>query len=85
MAQCVQAQCALALDAVATSGMSPAPLTMLVVGLAALVPALGAPSGFPKSGNGLWYDKPGTSWSKTWLPVGNGYLGGVSNHFWVPG
>jgi alpha-L-fucosidase 2 len=35
-----------------------------------------ASSGFPKSGNGLWYTEPGTGWSKTWLPIGNGYLAG---------
>jgi len=37
-----------------------------------------APSGFPSSGNGLWYSKPGRIWAKEWLPVGNGYLGGMS-------
>lgn len=35
-----------------------------------------APSGFPATGNGLWYKTPGTIWSKEWLPVGNGYLAG---------
>lgn len=33
-----------------------------------------APSGFPASGNGLWYTSPGTKWSKDLLPVGNGHL-----------
>jgi len=37
-----------------------------------------APPGFPSSGNGLWYSKPGRIWAKEWLPVGNGYLGGMS-------
>lgn len=37
-----------------------------------------APSGFPASGNGLWYTKTGNVWSREWLPVGNGYLGGTS-------
>jgi hypothetical protein len=36
------------------------------------------PLGFPASGNGLWYVTPGDVWSRTWLPVGNGYLGGTS-------
>ncbi|KAF9479522.1 hypothetical protein BDN70DRAFT_983597 [Pholiota conissans] len=33
-----------------------------------------APSGFPKTGNGLWYTQPGRVWSREWLPVGNGFL-----------
>ncbi|KAJ3576016.1 hypothetical protein NP233_g701 [Leucocoprinus birnbaumii] len=37
-----------------------------------------APPGFPSSGNGLWYDKPGMVWAREWLPVGNGYLGAMS-------
>ena len=48
-----------------------------------LVPALGstsvikaAPAGFPASGNGIWFDSVGVSWSKEWLPIGNGYLAG---------
>ncbi|KAF9451559.1 glycoside hydrolase family 95 protein [Macrolepiota fuliginosa MF-IS2] len=32
------------------------------------------PTGFPSSGNGLWYNKTGVIWSREWLPVGNGYL-----------
>ncbi|KAI6026511.1 glycoside hydrolase family 95 protein [Pisolithus microcarpus] len=32
------------------------------------------PSGFPASGNGLWYTSPGTRWAKDLLPVGNGHL-----------
>lgn len=35
-----------------------------------------APSGFPETGNGLWYKTSGTIWSKEWLPIGNGYLAG---------
>ncbi|KAF8234486.1 glycoside hydrolase family 95 protein [Tricholoma matsutake] len=33
-----------------------------------------APSGFPSSGNGLWFTKSAHSWVREWLPVGNGYL-----------
>lgn len=39
---------------------------------------LAAPSGFPKSGNGLWYTTPGTAWVSDYLPIGNGYLAGDS-------
>ncbi|KAF8664131.1 hypothetical protein AX16_000821 [Volvariella volvacea WC 439] len=39
---------------------------------------ISAPSGFPASGNGLWYTKPGGVWSREWLPVGNGYLGAMT-------
>jgi alpha-L-fucosidase 2 len=35
-----------------------------------------APSGFPASGNGLWYSAPGVIWSRDYLPVGNGFLAG---------
>ncbi|KAI0030348.1 glycoside hydrolase family 95 protein [Vararia minispora EC-137] len=35
--------------------------------------AVGAPSGFPQSGNGLWYTSPGTQWLE-YLPIGNGFL-----------
>ena len=35
-----------------------------------------APSGFPLSGNGLWFTKSADSWVSEWLPVGNGYLAG---------
>lgn len=38
----------------------------------------GTPHGFPSSGNGLWCRSPGTLWSKEWLPIGNGYLAGLS-------
>ncbi|CAL1710806.1 unnamed protein product [Somion occarium] len=37
-----------------------------------------APPGFPSSGNGLWYKTPGSSWSKEWLPIGNGYLAAMT-------
>ncbi|KAI6157265.1 glycoside hydrolase family 95 protein [Pisolithus tinctorius] len=33
-----------------------------------------APSGFPDSGNGLWYTSPGTKWAHDLLPIGNGHL-----------
>lgn len=35
------------------------------------------PSGFPKSGNGLRYSEPAVNWSTEYLPIGNGYLGGM--------
>ncbi|KAG7095183.1 hypothetical protein E1B28_005962 [Marasmius oreades] len=38
-----------------------------------------APPGFPPSGNGLWYRTPSANWSKTYLPVGNGYLAAMSS------
>jgi hypothetical protein len=38
--------------------------------------ALGAPSGFPASGNGLWYTTPATDWLEGYLPIGNGFLAG---------
>lgn len=51
----------------------------------ALLPVLGlvstieaAPPGFPASGNGIWFKTVGVSWSKEWLPIGNGYLAGNS-------
>ncbi|KAK7052333.1 glycoside hydrolase family 95 protein [Favolaschia claudopus] len=39
---------------------------------------ISAPSGFPSSGNGLWYTKPGVIWSRDWLPVGNGFLAAMT-------
>lgn len=42
----------------------------------ALIQLLGvtrALAGLPRSGNSLWYSKPGTLWSRELLPVGNGY------------
>ncbi|KAK0199846.1 glycoside hydrolase family 95 protein [Desarmillaria ectypa] len=44
------------------------------------VGVLSAPSGFPATGNGLWYTTTAGAWSKTWLPIGNGYLAAM-----VPG
>ncbi|KAF8523416.1 glycoside hydrolase family 95 protein [Gautieria morchelliformis] len=32
------------------------------------------PASFPPSGKVLWYRKPGVSWSKDYLPIGNGFL-----------
>jgi alpha-L-fucosidase 2 len=40
--------------------------------------AVGAPAGFPSSGNGLWYTTPGVLWSTNYLPVGNGYLAAMT-------
>ncbi|KAI5826662.1 glycoside hydrolase family 95 protein [Schizophyllum commune Tattone D] len=37
-----------------------------------------APNGFPASGNGLWYDAPGTNWGREYLPIGNGYLAAMT-------
>jgi hypothetical protein len=34
------------------------------------------PSSFPASGKVLWYRAPAASWSKEYLPVGNGFLAG---------
>ena len=45
--------------------------------------ALSAPSGFPSSGNGLWYTAPGNSWQSEFLPIGNGYLAGKYTTFHV--
>ncbi|KAK7689395.1 hypothetical protein QCA50_007187 [Cerrena zonata] len=51
----------------------------------ALLPVLGlvstieaAPPGFPASGNGIWFKTVGVSWSKEWLPIGNGYLAAMT-------
>ncbi|KAJ1300892.1 hypothetical protein OPQ81_003318 [Rhizoctonia solani] len=41
--------------------------------------AVAAPSGFPASGNGLWYTEPAVNWSTQYLPIGNGYLGAMVN------
>ena len=46
------------------------------VPVAIMSTASAAPPGFPESGNGLWYNSPGTIWSREWLPIGNGYLAG---------
>lgn len=37
---------------------------------------LAAPSGFPKTGNGMWYEAPGEVWVTDYLPIGNGFLAG---------
>ncbi len=42
--------------------------------------AKSAPPGFPASGNGLWYDKPGSNWVTELLPIGNGYIAGKHLH-----
>jgi hypothetical protein len=34
-------------------------------------------NGFPQSGNVLWYKNPGVQWAKHFLPIGNGFLGGM--------
>ncbi|KAJ3802095.1 glycoside hydrolase family 95 protein [Lentinula aff. detonsa] len=53
-------------------------MKLKTLGTTTLLPAAvlssAAPSGFPASGNGLWYNTPAGFWSKTYLPVGNGYL-----------
>ncbi|TDL22531.1 glycoside hydrolase family 95 protein [Rickenella mellea] len=40
--------------------------------------AIAAPAGFPSSGNGLWYTTTSGRWTKTYLPIGNGYLAASS-------
>ncbi|KAG8696870.1 hypothetical protein FRC09_008213 [Ceratobasidium sp. 395] len=52
-------------------------LSGLLISRDAVVGAL--PSGFPASGNGLWYDAPAVNWSTQYLPIGNGYLGAMAN------
>ncbi|KAG8783850.1 hypothetical protein FRC12_019297 [Ceratobasidium sp. 428] len=52
-------------------------LSGLLVSKDAVVGAI--PSGFPVSGNGLWYDTPAANWSTQFLPIGNGYLGAMVN------
>ncbi|KDQ10794.1 glycoside hydrolase family 95 protein [Botryobasidium botryosum FD-172 SS1] len=44
----------------------------------AAIASSAVPVGFPISGNGLWYDSPGDTWAKTYLPVGNGFLGAMT-------
>ena len=34
------------------------------------------PASFPPSGKVLWFRTPGASWSKNYLPIGNGFLAG---------
>lgn len=50
-------------------------LGLLVSGICTRVTAI--PSGFPSTGNGLWYTEPAVNWSTQYLPIGNGYLGGT--------
>lgn len=53
--------------------------------MASLLPVtglVGAPVGFPASGNGLWYAQPAVNWSTQYLPIGNGYLGGTPTPDW---
>jgi len=50
--------------------------TVLAVFQATLL-TFAAPPGFPASGNGLWFTSPSDGWSKTYLPIGNGYLAGM--------
>ncbi|KAF9259264.1 glycoside hydrolase family 95 protein [Marasmius fiardii PR-910] len=52
---------------------------LVAIGLLSSSTSLAAPPGFPASGNGLWYTTPSTTWSKTYLPVGNGYLAAMSS------
>ncbi|KDN36266.1 hypothetical protein RSAG8_10954, partial [Rhizoctonia solani AG-8 WAC10335] len=55
-------------------------LVSLALGLlGAGTAAVAAPSGFPASGNGLWYSEPAVNWSTQYLPIGNGYLGAMIN------
>jgi hypothetical protein len=35
------------------------------------------PPSMPLSGNALWYKKEAFNWVREYLPIGNGYLGGV--------
>ncbi|CAE7084096.1 unnamed protein product [Rhizoctonia solani] len=51
----------------------------LGLGLLGAGVAAAAPSGFPASGNGLWYSEPAVNWSTQYLPIGNGYLGAMIN------
>uniref|UniRef100_D8QJY6 Glycoside hydrolase family 95 protein n=1 Tax=Schizophyllum commune (strain H4-8 / FGSC 9210) TaxID=578458 RepID=D8QJY6_SCHCM len=46
--------------------------------LAATRIVFAAPNGFPASGNGLWYDTPGTNWGREYLPIGNGYIAAMT-------
>ncbi|KAA1477785.1 glycoside hydrolase family 95 protein [Dentipellis sp. KUC8613] len=60
-----------------TSGMRRLRLSDIIPFLWGAKVAISAPSGFPKSGNGLWYTKPGVNWNTDLLPIGNGYLGAM--------
>ncbi|KAJ1304162.1 hypothetical protein OPQ81_008562 [Rhizoctonia solani] len=50
-------------------------LELLVSGMVIVA----APNGFPRTGNGLWYNEPGVNWTTQYLPIGNGYLGAMVN------
>ncbi|KAG8729889.1 hypothetical protein FRC11_007826 [Ceratobasidium sp. 423] len=56
-------------------GFTPLALGLLVSGTVVVA----APDGFPRTGNGLWYNEPGLNWSTGYLPIGNGYLGAMIN------
>ncbi|GAW06942.1 glycoside hydrolase family 95 protein [Lentinula edodes] len=57
-------------------------MKLKTLGTSAVIPAVvltsAAPPGFPATGNGLWYNTPADFWSKSYLPVGNGYLAAMS-------
>lgn len=59
-------------------------MKLKTLGTSAVIPAVvltsAAPPGFPATGNGLWYNTPADFWSKSYLPVGNGYLAGAYKH-----
>ncbi|CAE6406040.1 unnamed protein product [Rhizoctonia solani] len=54
-------------------------LVSVAFGLLGAGAAVAVPSGFPASGNGLWYSEPAVNWSRQYLPIGNGYLGAMIN------
>ncbi|KAI0079139.1 hypothetical protein K474DRAFT_1705823 [Panus rudis PR-1116 ss-1] len=53
-------------------------LATLVTAISAATLTHAAPPSFPSSGNGIWYRKQGSAWSKEWIPIGNGYLGAMT-------
>ncbi|KAI5114848.1 hypothetical protein M0805_009166, partial [Coniferiporia weirii] len=53
-------------------------LALLLLAGSPAAPSRAAPAGFPASGNGLWYDAPGSIWSRHLLPVGNGFLAAMT-------
>ncbi|KAF4585052.1 hypothetical protein EYR40_001887 [Pleurotus pulmonarius] len=64
-----------------TAAIAPYILRVFALTLGIVVhTAKSAPPGFPASGNGLWYDKPGSNWVTELLPIGNGYIAAM-----VPG
>ena len=54
-------------------------ISLLVVTVAPSQSAV--PPSFPSSGKALWYRNPAISWSKEYLPIGNGFLAGEPKHF----